>query len=166
MRTDAQIKFLYYLLVILFFLPRAYGFLLSTVSLVDSHLLVLVLNLLLIAILLYFGKLLQIFVVHCLSSLHFVFSFLSAFPFFLFCFSQLHHFVNFLVIFKISILGYPFLLAIYLFLFCFDNFVFPYLFYFFYFLRCCHFHLSFCFYLYLFLWICFDISQHAIMSHY
>ena len=170
-------------LVLLFLLPPAYGFLLGTVSLVDSHLLVPVQNLPLISILLYFGRLLRIFVVHFLSTLIFVFSFLLAFPFFL-CFLSdfvflLRHFVSFLLILYYSllflyiplsglhqILGYPYLLAIYLILFYFFDFGFHYLFYFFHFLHCCDFYLPFSIYLHLFQCICFDISQHAILSLY
>ena len=67
-------------------LPPIYRFLPITVSLVDSHLLALVLNLLLILILLYFSKLLWNFTVHFLFPLIFVRSFLYVFPFFLYFF--------------------------------------------------------------------------------
>lgn len=67
-------------LVLLFILPLAFNFLLSRASLVDSHLLAHTLILLLISILLYFGKLLWKFVVQFLSFLIFMLFF------YLFCF--------------------------------------------------------------------------------
>ena len=90
-----------YTLILLFLLPR-YGFVLSTATLVDSHLLVLVLNLLLISIPLYFFKLFWNFVVHFLSFFYlpvFFFHLLFLFFFIFFIFFFLcYHFVSFFVI--------------------------------------------------------------------
>ena len=144
-------------MVLLFLLPPAYGFLLGTLSVSDSHLLVPALNLFLISILLYFGKLLWIFYLIFFDLC--VFFFISSFSLVLYypplfwciTLSGLH-----------QILGYSFLLTIYPFLFYSDDFIFHCLFYFFYFLHYCHFHLPFCIYLHLFLCIYFDTSHHAI----
>ena len=92
----AAISFQYmvsYLGIVL--LPPAYGILLCTACWVDSHLLVLVVNLLLISVLLYFGELLWNFIMYLLSE---CFSYLCAFSVIFWLFFLFHHFVSFLVI--------------------------------------------------------------------
>ena len=142
-------------LVLLFILPLAFNFLLTRASLVDSHLLAHTLILLLISILLYFGKLLWKFVVQFLSFLIFMFSFFICFAFFFLYFLfdllfLLHYLVSFLVIFYYPLMMYIVIsltsdFRIYIsILFLLWWFCLSILVSFFYFLHCYYFPLSFC----------------------